>query len=134
MNAIKGYVVRGIGTSSERTLWAMHGGLLDGLLADSRAEAAEYATIGEAIGALPKMAYCRDVTILAISGDGTETPLPSYEEALAALATVRDEAQKALDDKGPAKGMSAAPPELGGCSVGALRALLRMLPRSAKVA
>lgn len=33
---------------------------------------------------------CTDVRIFAVAEDGTETPLPTYEEALAALAEVDD--------------------------------------------
>ena len=33
---------------------------------------------------------CTDVTILAVAEDGTETPLPSYEEALAQLSRIME--------------------------------------------
>lgn len=79
-----GYIVKGIGRSSERTLWATRNRLFEGL-ADTREKAATFGTVPEAIGAMAQFHACRDVRILAVAEDGTETPLPTYEEALAEI-------------------------------------------------
>ncbi len=51
-----------------------------------------YATIDAAAAALERMVAtgCADVRIFSVAPDGTETPLPTYEEALNALAMARD--------------------------------------------
>jgi hypothetical protein len=48
-----------------------------------------FATLGEAISALLKSSHLRDVRILAVAEDDTETLLPTYEEALAIVDLAR---------------------------------------------
>lgn len=95
---IKGYVVRGIGRFSGRTLYCAPF-MDDGEVQfTSGRQHAEHATLSAAIGAERHAhASCRDVVILAVAEDGAEAVLPSYEEALAevlrltgALETARD--------------------------------------------
>jgi len=80
---IKGYVVRGKRGSdgAEIAAWTHDGGI------GSPVSAARFRTPGQACGAADALAYrgCTDVRIFAVAEDGTETPLPSYEEALGAL-------------------------------------------------
>lgn len=120
------YVVRGknrVGT----LLWAFDEG--DGSFGyvPRRAMATTFQVIGPAVQAWADMqAGCDDVRIFSVASDGTETPLPTYEQALNALATARDAAETALRAHG-ARGMGGAPSELEGCPPGALRALLRLL-------
>lgn len=110
MSEIKGYLVRG---------------------KDKRGNPLEsnmLATIGAAVNARRVVVEdpYREATIFSVSPDGTETPLPTYEEALNALAMARDATEMALRAHG-ARGMGGAPSELEGCPPGALRALLRLL-------
>lgn len=77
--SVKGYVVKGVGRSSERTLWAMRESLG---LADTREEAATFDGVDEAIAAMAQLHACRDVRVFAVAEDGSETPVPTYEEAL----------------------------------------------------
>lgn len=70
---------------------------------------------------------CTDVRIFAVAEDGTETPLPTYEEALASIALIRAEVELALAHHARPGGMSCGPPDLAGCAPSALRAILRML-------
>lgn len=61
----------------------------DGVCAitDARLTATEFTTIGEAVRAKEEWRV-RSARILAFTEDGTETPLPTYEEALVKLAEV----------------------------------------------
>lgn len=121
----KGYVVRG----KDDTGFVWHERLANGDwdYALARTEATSL-TLSEALAAADEMrvAESADVQVFSVAPDGTETPLPTYEEALNALAMARDAAETALRAHG-ARGMSGAPSELEGCPPGALRALLRLL-------
>lgn len=85
-------------------------------------------TLSEALAAADEMRVVEaaDVQVFSVSPDGTETPLPTYEEALNALAMARDAAEMALR-RAVSRGIGSAPSELEGCPTGALRALLRLL-------
>lgn len=80
----KGYVVRGKRGSdgAEIAAWTHDGGI------GSPVSAARFRTSGQACGAADALTYrgCTDVTIFAVAEDGTETPLPSYEDALAEIS------------------------------------------------
>ena len=93
---IKGYVVRGKGTCCAEHEWAaVHQEVIEGT--PDRAEATEFSTPREAFAVATRFEEAR---IFAIAEDGTETPLPSYEEALAKLASVeyeRDVAQAEIE-------------------------------------
>lgn len=63
-----------------------------------------FATIGDAIKAMLKSSHLADVRIHAVAEDGTETLLPSYEEALAQwredarqMQALYEETHRALD-------------------------------------
>jgi hypothetical protein len=83
----KGYVVRGKDRQG-RDCWAS--GDVAGFARASRRESATaYADLDSAIEGWTFMhGTCHDVVILAVAEDGTETPLPSYEEALVRLDAV----------------------------------------------
>ena len=126
MNEIKGYVVK---FTNERgtfyvTAPAWLGEHTIGTGADD--DGALFDALGKAAAAARHPRRTNDVRIFAVSPDGTETPLPTYEEALNALAMARDATEMALRAHG-ARGMGGAPSELEGCPPGALRALLRLL-------
>ncbi len=92
----KGYVVRGKRGSdgAEIAAWTHDGGI------GSPVSAARFRTSGQACGAADALTYrgCTDVTILAVAEDGSETPLPSYEEALAKLDAVCAAAEDVCSD------------------------------------
>lgn len=131
MSEIKGYVVRGKWSDGQDVYaywWDAIRGVHWTVDRDAVPKDAvlPFATLGKAIEAKFKSSHLADVRIFAVAPDGTETPLPTYEEALSALAMVRDAAETALRAHG-ARGMGGAPSELEGCPPGALRALLRLL-------
>lgn len=84
---IKGYVVRG----QDRQLrgadvWATADGV------GMKRERAKLYDVAAAVGAwaeLRRCSWCADARILAVAEDGTETPLPSYEDALAEIERLR---------------------------------------------
>jgi hypothetical protein len=57
-------------------------------LTTHRERATEYSTVSEAVRGWWAMAFA-NARIFAVAEDGTETPLPTYEEALALLADLR---------------------------------------------
>ncbi len=85
MSEGKGYVVRGFldgaAVYAVKREWVYEGG----------DPPERYATIDAAAAALECMVAtgCADVRIFAVAPDGTETPLPTYEEALEQLDSVR---------------------------------------------
>ena len=94
MSEPKGYVVRG--KDHDGDAWAAQAnasanGWRTYTDATERRDAATlYASADEAAGAAADFRErFADVTILAVAEDGTETPLPSYEEALAELDHLR---------------------------------------------
>lgn len=122
MSEIKGYVVKF--TNERGTFYVTAPAWLgehtigtgrddDGALLD---------TLSKAAVAARHPRRTNDVRIFAVSPDGTETPLPTYEEALTRLAAVRHEIEIAVEWKGggvrPAK-----EPLLAGLTRGALLAL-----------
>lgn len=90
----RGYVVRGKDRDKGDDLWAMvHKGLsgATAVATEERVFATEYPTPTRALAAAVQLQeWCEDVVILAVDKDGTETPIPSYEEALARLDMVDD--------------------------------------------
>lgn len=82
----KGYVVRGTGVYCVGALWARDNGADPTPL---REKATRFRTLNAAAGATVGLAPL--VTIFAVAEDGTETPLPSYEEALAEIGRLRAE-------------------------------------------
>lgn len=93
----KGYIVRGIGQRSGRTLYAEREFFC---ATDRRAGAATYGSLSEACDAIKQLAQCHSVRILAVAEDGTETPLPTYEEALTKLAELDAIGEALLGDMG----------------------------------
>ena len=61
--------------------------------------AARFRTPGQACGAADALTYrgCTDVRIFAVAEDGTETPLPSYEEALARVDVLQKRERRMFD-------------------------------------
>lgn len=140
MSEQKGYVVRGKAPEDgETTLYVFryHRVTPPFTVMPDRDVPARYAdmgttyfdTVAEATEAYRNMGHLRDVCILSVSADGTETPLPTYEEALARLDQIRDEVDAAIEHRsGTATGQRIArPPRLSACSLGALEELRRML-------
>ena len=90
---IKGYVVRGQDRQLKGAqVWATADGV-----SMRRERAKLYGDVDAAVGAwaeLRRCSWCADARILAVAEDGTETPLPSYEDALAQIS----DAHAALDE------------------------------------
>jgi len=81
-----GYVVRGKGTCCAEHEWAaVHQEVIEGT--PDRAEATEFSTPREAFAVATRFEEAR---ILAIAEDGTETPLPTYGEALEQISRIMD--------------------------------------------
>ncbi len=95
----KGYVVRGVHKGA--SVFSIGGG---GDFAEQSEDGFDHPwpfdTLGGASAAVGDMdrSGCTDVRIFAVAEDGTETPLPSYEETLAALSQTQDLLSKATDD------------------------------------
>lgn len=90
MSEIKGYVVRGTWRGVREVYAYWWAPIADVQWTDRRDGVPKdgallFATLGDAIRAVFKSSHLSDVHILAVAEDGTETPLPSYEEALAAI-------------------------------------------------
>ena len=93
----KGYVVRGKLSKSEQRVYVFRLWHVEPKfrIMPNRAEefpdvgTALFATLPEAAEAYRGMGHLRDIRIFAVAEDGTETPLPTYEEALAQLDAVR---------------------------------------------
>jgi hypothetical protein len=90
---IKGYVVRGQDRQLKGAqVWATADGV-----SMRRERAKLYGDVDAAVGAwaeLRRCSWCAGARILAVHADGTETPQPTYEEALAEIAEI--ETAKAL--------------------------------------
>lgn len=85
MSKTKGYVVQGKARVTERPFWMSAPPEIVGwMVVGKREEATEFVTLAAAVEAAMQMSTCRHVRIFAVAADGAETPLPSYEEALAA--------------------------------------------------
>lgn len=90
----KGYVVRGVHKGA--SVFSIGGG---GDFAEQSEDGFDHPwpfdTLGGASAAVGDMdrSGCTDVRIFAVAEDGTETPLPSYEEALADLQRLRTAAE-----------------------------------------
>lgn len=82
---VKGYVVRGKHeTQGDVAAWSSDGSI------GEQAGASVFKTLDGAAGARASMVHrgLADVRIFAVAEDGTETPLPTYEEALAERAAL----------------------------------------------
>jgi hypothetical protein len=84
-----GYIVRGKDAPGQPARGTCYGYATEGLTSY------QFASLSGAIEAVSSMAKvgCTDVRIFAVGADGTETPLPTYEEALSML----DKADDAID-------------------------------------
>jgi hypothetical protein len=92
--APKGYVVRGK-DRQERDRWAA-GDVAGFAYAEGRDGATLHTDLDSAVEAWAFMhRLCHDVTIFAVAEDGTETPLPSYQEAIEDLAGAKASAEQA---------------------------------------
>lgn len=99
MSESKGYVVRGTTSDGQREVlvFRFHHVEPKFTAALTREEAEKhpdmgtrlFATLPEAIEAYRAMGHLRDVRIYAVAADGTETPLLTYEEALAIVDLAR---------------------------------------------
>lgn len=126
-----GFIVRGVGPFSGRTLYAEPWGDAGETRRAPSARGPRHKSLGEAVRAAIAMHEdCRDVKILAVGEDGSQTPLPSWEEALNAVGILREAVEQALAHHRETKGMTVNPPELHGCPVGALHFLRRTLGRT----
>lgn len=130
--AVKGYVVRGLGGQSGQPVWCYDGFFRIGSAArGDTAPPREYPSLSIAGGGVAAMLNngCTNVEILRRGEDGTETPLPSYEEAVNKLSLLREMATAALDWQRPGGMRPNHPPELAGCPASALREILRIVGR-----
>ncbi len=103
----KGYVVRGKDADAGDTLWA-YDPQIRTAATETRVDASLLETPSDALAASVALSdHCKDVTILAVFEDGSETPLPNYEEALAEIERLsRSEAacvREALEQVGVAR-------------------------------
>jgi hypothetical protein len=84
---MKGYVVRGKDLRGEDVAAVGYGTRCRA----AYGEHSEYITLDEAAGVRARLheSMCTDVRIFAVAEDGSETPLPTYEEALETLEKLR---------------------------------------------
>ena len=92
---MKGYVVRGTwqgGPDVYAYWWSAIGGVHWTVHRHAVPKDATllFATLGEAIAALLKSSHLSDVRVFAVADDGTETALPSYEDAIGQRNAFRD--------------------------------------------
>lgn len=83
---IKGYVVRGVGKASGRERWVQQDDDVF-YLVPSRENATMLVTISCAVEVVANVSL-DSARIVAVADDGTETLLPSYEEALAQIERI----------------------------------------------
>lgn len=122
---MKGYVVRGKGTAGVE-----HAVSADAHTMLTPGWPAPRLTLADATKACCVMigGGFTDVRIFAVAEDGTETPLPSYEEAIGRLTAIAEDAESAIAWHRQPGGMRPNhPPELAGCPTSALKYLLRLV-------
>ena len=128
MNKVKGYVVRGKDMAFDGADVVARETRSTGAFATSFLNDPALFTLATALGAQATMMRgdYSDVRIFAVGEDGTEAPLPTYEEALTTITALREEAAQALAWHEPGGMRPNCPPDLAGCPVSALKAILRM--------
>lgn len=90
MSEINGYVVTGKHFDTSARVWLAYEPIGTHVIVPRITQATTFKTVGSAIQAwCDAQAMCSDARIFAVAEDGTETPLPSYEEALAELDSLR---------------------------------------------
>jgi hypothetical protein len=92
MSTAKGYVVRGKCDGREVRPHRDDGAFSPAATSAATFREHVFESAGGASGAFAHLTRCgcTDVRILAVAEDGTETPLPSYEEALAQLSRITE--------------------------------------------
>jgi hypothetical protein len=97
---IKGYVVRGTDHEGERCaayVWQDGHDEMDALSSDEHTVFMEFARADRARGMM-WVRCCTGVRIFAVADDGTETALPTYEEALAQVERLAARIEAMLED------------------------------------
>ncbi len=91
---VKGYVVRGTNARTGDRAWLASEPTGEHVTVSRETQRTVFTALAAAIQAwADAQVMCQDAIIYTVADDGTETPLPSYEEALAEIERLRATAE-----------------------------------------
>lgn len=95
---MSGFVVRGKRFDTGAATWLAYEPTGEHVIVPRQAQRTTFASLASAIQAwCDGQVMCTDVTIYRVADDGTEAPLPTYEDALAGLGQLRKIAGAAIE-------------------------------------